>query len=117
MTAMRLMSLPTHAALELAAGIALMFVPFVVGFSPAGLVASVTVGVIIVGFALWASTPEGNLIPVTAHFAYDRGMLLGLLVGALLLGLHGDRGAALALGIAAIWQLALNTTTRYSQAA
>jgi hypothetical protein len=48
----RSISLPIHAALELALGVALLAGPFVLGLEPAGLVAAFSLGVLVVGLAL-----------------------------------------------------------------
>jgi len=117
MTAMRLISLPTHAALEMAGGLALMAAPFVFGFGPAGLVVAVMLGALVVGLALSAAATEGESLPISAHYTFDRGIALGLLGGAAVLALAGDRAAAIALAIAAAVQLALNVSTRYSATA
>ena len=114
MTALRLISLPTHAALEMAGGFVLMAAPFLLGFSPAGLVVSVALGALIVGLALSAVPVEGRSVPIAAHFAYDRGIAIGLLGGALVLGLADDVAASLFLASAALVQVLLNVTTRYS---
>jgi hypothetical protein len=114
MTALRLMSLPTHAAIEMTGGLALMAAPFVFGFGASGLLVCVLVGTLVVGLALSAATPEMGSIPVGAHFAFDRGLALGLLGGAFVLGVAGETGAGVALFVAAAGQTALNLTTRYS---
>jgi hypothetical protein len=114
MTALRLISLPTHALLELAGGLAVMAAPFVLGFEPAGLVAAVLVGALITGLALTAATDDGGGLSIAAHFAFDRGIALGLLGGALVLGLAGDQTASLVFAVAALIQGALNITTRYT---
>ena len=114
MTALRLISLPTHAALELAGGFALMAAPFALGFTPAGLVAGVVVGAVVVGLALSATATDGAGVHIAAHFAFDRGIAVGLLGGSLALGLAGDTAAAAVFAAAALAQTALNLTTRYS---
>jgi hypothetical protein len=114
MTALRLISLPTHAALEMAAGFVVMAAPFLLGFTPAGLVVSVALGALIVGLALSAVPVEGRSVPIAAHFAYDRGIAIGLLGGALVLGIADDVAASLFLAGAAVAQFLLNVTTRYS---
>ena len=53
-------------------------------------------------------------MPISAHFAYDRGIAIGLLGGALMLGLADDVAASLFLAGAALVQVLLNVTTRYS---
>jgi hypothetical protein len=114
MTSFRLISLPTHALLELAGGIAVMAAPFVFGFGPAGLVAGVLVGALIAGLALTAASPEGGGLTVAAHFAFDRGVAAGLLGGAVVLAIAGDLTASLVFAVAALVQSVLNITTRYT---
>jgi hypothetical protein len=114
MTALRLISLPTHAVLELVVGVALMAAPFALGFSAAGLVAAVLVGAIVVGLALSATTHDGGTVNIAAHFAFDRGIAVGLLGASLVLGLAGDVAAAGVFAAAAAAQTTLNLTTRYS---
>ena len=114
MTALRLISLPTHAALEMAGGFVLIVAPLLLGFSAAGLVVSVALGALIVGLALSAIPVEGRSVPISAHFAYDRGIAIGLLGGALVLGLAGGGVGALFLAGAARAQGRLNVTTRSS---
>jgi hypothetical protein len=117
MTAFRLFSLPTHGALELLAGVATMVAPFVFGFTPAGTVVAVVIGALIVGLSLAAASPEQRSLPIAAHFAFDRGLVIGLLGGSVLIGLAGDAGAALFLALTGVALLALSLTTRYSATA
>ena len=114
MTALRLISLPTHAALELATGLGLMVAPFALGFSTAGIVAAVVIGALVAGLALSAATPEGNTIPISAHWTFDQALALGLLGSGAVIGLAGDHVAGVSFAIAALIQVTLNLTTRYS---
>ena len=116
MTAFRLISLPTHGAFELLAGVFTMVAPFLFGFTPAGTVTAVVIGALIVGLSLAASSEQGSL-RISAHFAFDRGIVIGLLGGSVLIGLAGDAGAALFLALTGLALLALNLTTRYSATA
>ena len=113
MTALRLISLPTHAVIELALGVLVMAAPFVLGFGPAGLVVSALLGAILVGLALSAA-PDGGGVAISAHFAFDRAVAIGLVVGAVALALADDAPAAIFLAGAAIAQTGLNLTTRYT---
>ena len=111
MTSSRLISLPTHAAFELLVGLALLAVPFVLGFGPAGAALSIGLGVILVGLAIGV----GESLPVSAHLAFDQALVIGLAVGAVALAMTGDRPAALAFAAGAALQLALTAMTRYSR--
>jgi hypothetical protein len=114
MTAFRLISLPFHGALELAIGLATMVAPFVLGFGAAGTVVGVLVGALIVGLALGAAVSESGTIDITAHYAYDVGLALGLLGAGIVLAASGDKPGGLWFLSASAAQLALNLTTRYS---
>ena len=113
MTALRLISLPAHGALELLGGFALMASPFVFGFGPAGVVTAVLLGALLVGLALSTASPDGDTLSVAAHHSFDYGIAIGLLGGALVLALADDRPAAIALLAASVAQFALNISTRY----
>ena len=115
MTALRLVSLPTHAALEMLLGLALMAAPFVLGTSIVGAVAGVVVGALVVGTALQSIDAGGRPpLAVAAHHAADFGLVIGMAAGAGVLALE-DRTAAAMFGVAALAQLVLNLTTRYTQ--
>jgi hypothetical protein len=116
MTAFRLISLPAHGALELLAGLFVMVAPFLFGFTPAGAVAAVVIGALIVGLSLATSSTEGGSLPIAAHFAFDRGLVIGLLGAGVVVGLAGDAAAALFLAATGMALLVLSLTTRYSAA-
>ena len=115
MTAIRLIPLPIHAALELVAGLVLLSAPFALGLSPAAMVTGVVLGALVAGLALQSvDTPGGRPVSVSAHRAADLGLALGLAGAAVILA-QEDSTAALLFGGAALTQLALNASTRYSQ--
>jgi uncharacterized membrane protein len=113
MTAFRLISLPVHAAFELAAGFALMALPLVLGVSVAGSIASFAAGAIVVGVALGKAVES---VPVRRQHDTDWGLVFGLLGGALVLAFAGEVVATLVFAGAALVQLVLNLVTRYSTA-
>jgi len=118
MTALRLISLPVHGALEMVVGMFLMAAPVALGLSPAAAVIGVLAGAAVVGLALSATGAESDgrqAINVAAHHSFDYGLVTGLLGAAAVLGVAGDQAAALLFGVVALAQLALNLTTRYSR--
>jgi hypothetical protein len=117
MTSLRLISLPAHGALELVAGLLTMAAPFLLGFGPAGTVIAVALGALIVGLSLAAASTEQGSLPISAHFAFDRGLVIGLLGAGVVLALAGDAAAALFLAVAGAALLLLSLSTRYSAAA
>ena len=108
---MRTISLPIHAALELALGLALTVGAFGLGLEPAGLVAAVSLGVLIVGLAL--AGPDS--LPISSHQAFDLAIVAALTGGAVGLGLAGDPAAGLLLAVAGGLQLTLLTLTRWAR--
>lgn len=114
MTALRLISLPLHSAVELAVGLALIAAGFGLAATPAGLVLGVSVGALIVGLALAGAARDPGTHSLAAHLAYDRLLALGALTAAVALATTADRAAAVALIAAALVQLGLSVTTRYT---
>jgi len=98
----RTVSLPTHAALELVLGLAVLAGPFALGAEPAGLVAAVSLGALMVGLAL--AGPDA--LPLSTHQAFDLGLVAALGGGGLGLALSGDPAAGLLLALAGGLQLA-----------
>jgi hypothetical protein len=105
----RSISLPTHAALELGLGLALLAGPFALGLSPAALVAGVCLGVLMVGLAL--AGPES--LPLSAHQAFDLALVAALAGGGVGLAVSGDPAAGLLLAVVGGLQLALLALTRW----
>ena len=118
MTALRLISLPVHGAVEMLVGLVLMVSPFALQLSAAATVVGITAGVLVVGLALSSIDVEGegrHAMPIATHYAFDYGLVTGLLGVAAILGFTGDKPAAALFAGAAVIQLALNMTTRYSR--
>lgn len=114
MTAMRLIPLSMHAALELFVGLALMALPFVLGLSGAAIAIGIVVGALVAGTALQSLDTGSRPLPVSAHLAADFGLGVGL-AGAAIVLLTIDATASVVFGSAAVAQLALTSVTRYSQ--
>jgi hypothetical protein len=115
MTVLRLISFPMHAVVEIALGLATLAAPFALGFGPAGIVAGVVIGTLLIGLALPAVTEDRNH-SVVAHLAADRGLIAGLAGSALVLALGGEDLAATYFAAGGLLLLALSTVTRYSRA-
>jgi hypothetical protein len=116
MTALRLIPLPIHAALELVIGMFIVAAPFLLGFGLPAAVVAVAIGALITGVALAGTVDErgASAVPVSALYAFDYGIAIGLVGAGAVLGLAGDPRAALTLTIIGCAQLLLNVTTRYS---
>jgi hypothetical protein len=105
----RSISLPLHSALELLGGLALLAGPFLLGAGPPALVASVSLGALIVGLAL--AGPDA--LPLRAHQSLDLTLVAALGGGALGLALSGDPAGGLVLALVGALQLTLVTLTRW----
>ncbi len=115
MTLSRLIPLPVHGAVELAIGAALMVAPLAFGFGNAGMITAVLIGAGLVGLALSVGESGARgALPLSAHHAYDLGMVLGLLACAVALGVAGDPRASAVFAVVALAQALLTTNTRYS---
>ncbi|MGI8920931.1 MAG: hypothetical protein ACR2HD_04540 [Solirubrobacteraceae bacterium] len=114
MTIFRLIPFSLHGVLELAAGFALMTVPFLFGFASAGVVIAVALGALMIGLALTTVSNGRDGLPIAAHASFDRLLVLALLGSAIALGLTADPRAALWLTLAALAELVLTLSTRYS---
>jgi hypothetical protein len=115
MTIARLISPALRSGLLMAAGTALIGVPFAIGLDAAAIVTGLAVGVMIVALALAGTANDGRgTIPVSAQAAYDRGIALGLLIVAVVFGLAGELGAALLFATAGVAALIVTSITRYS---
>jgi hypothetical protein len=99
----------------MAAGTALISVPFMIGLGAAAIVTGVTIGVMIVALALAGTAAGGRgTLPVSAQAVYDRGIALGLLIVGVVFAIAGDLGAALLFATAGVAALIVTSITRYS---
>jgi hypothetical protein len=99
----------------IAAGTALIMVPFALGLSMAAVVTGIGIGVIGVALGLAGTDTQGRgTLPVSAQAVYDRGLALGLMAAAIAFGLAGDDNALIVFGVAGMAALLMAVTTRYS---
>jgi hypothetical protein len=108
----RSISLPLHSALELLGGLALLAGPFLLGAAPAGLVAGVSLGVLLVGIAL--AGPDS--LPISAHQSFDLMLVAALAGGGLGLAISGDLVGGFLLAVVGALQLTLVSLTRWMRA-
>ena len=87
MTALRLIPLPIHSALEMLVGLALGAAPFALGLSTAAIFVGVIAGALIVGLALQGVDAT---VHIGAHHAADRGVALGLAAAGAVMAAGGD---------------------------
>jgi len=106
---LRRLSLPEHGAVELLVGVALIAAPFVLGFAPAGLLASMTAGAILAGLAL------SDGLPISTHMAADTLAAAALLGVAVALAAAGEAVAGGLLAAAGAGELALGMATRWTR--
>ena len=108
---LRRLSLPEHGAVELVVGLGLIAAPLLLGFGPAGLLASMAAGAILVGLGL----TEG--LPISANMTSDIAVALGLMAVSVALAGGGERAAGGLLAAAAASELALSLGTRWTRRA
>ena len=108
----RSISLPLHSALELLGGLMLLAGPFLIGAAPAGLVAGVSLGAVVVGMAL--AGPDA--LPISAHQSLDLTLVAAMAGGAVGLGLSGDLAGGLVLAVVGALELTLVSLTRWVRA-
>jgi len=115
MTVLRLISPAVRSALIMAAGLALICVPVMIGLEPAAVATALIVGVVMVALALAGTETSGRgTLPVSAHAVYDRGIAVGLMAAAALFALSGELSATLVFAAAGITTLIVTAITRYS---
>jgi len=115
MTALRLIPLPIHSALEMLAGLVLGVAPFALGLGTGAAFVGVVAGVLIVGLSLQSlDMGDGAGIHVAAHLAADQGIALGLAAAGAIMAVSGDAVAAALFAAAAGLQLVLIISTRYT---
>jgi hypothetical protein len=104
-----------RAGLLVAAGSALIGVPFVLGLNAAPLVSGVIVGALTIALGVAGTDPgtRGSL-PLSSQAAYDRGLALGLFVSAGLFGLFGEFEGMALFALAGLAALITTSVTRYS---
>ena len=83
---MRGIPLSIHGALEMLAAPAVMVAPFVLDFGTAATIATVLIGVLLLGLALQAEAPQPS-VPISAHAGFDYALaafavLSGVIIGA-----------------------------------
>ena len=111
MTALRLIPLPIHSALEMLAGLAIGIAPFALGLSLPATAVGVVAGVLIVGMALQSIDDSLNL---AVHRAADQGVALGMAGAAAVMAATGDGVAAALFAVVAIAHVFLIAATRYT---
>jgi hypothetical protein len=115
MTIARIISPALRSGLLMAAGTALIGVPFAFALDAAAIVTGMIVGVMVVALALAGTASDGRgTIPVSAQAVFDRGIGLGLLIVGVVFGIAGDLGAALLFAGAGSAALIVTSITRYS---
>jgi hypothetical protein len=107
----RRLSLPEHGALELLGGLALVAAPLLLGFGPAGLLASVTAGALLAGLGL------ADGLPISAHMAADTALASAMLGIAAALAVGGENLAGGVIASVAAGELALGAATRWTRRA
>jgi hypothetical protein len=111
----RLISHALRPSTLVAAGSALIAVPFLMGLDAAPLVTGVLVGTLAIALGLAGTEPGGRgTLPLSAQAVYDRGLALGLLLSAGIFGVAGQLEAMVLFALAGAAALVVTAITRYS---
>jgi hypothetical protein len=104
-----------RAGLLVAAGSALIGVPFVLGLEAAPIVTGVLIGALAIALGLAGTEPgsRGSL-PLSTQAVYDRGLAVGLILSAGLFALFGEFEAMVLFATAGVAALIMTSVTRYS---
>jgi hypothetical protein len=110
--AMRRISLPIHALVELVAGLVLVVGAFALDLGAAGTILTFLAGVSLAGLGLGAA----ETLPLGVHQSLDRALVIGLSLAAMLTAADGAVLAAWLLLGTAVVQLGLMAGTRWTRA-
>jgi hypothetical protein len=105
------LSVPAHGALELVVGLLLLGLAFALGLGAPGLVVTVAAGIVVAGPGLSGA----DALPLRTHQALDQALIAALAGGALALAVGGEGTATLLIGAAALAELVLLVTTRWTR--
>jgi hypothetical protein len=104
-----------RSGLVLGAGAVMIIAPLAFGLSPAAAATGLAVGVLTIALALAGTADSGRgTLPISTQAAYDAGLGVGLLLGALAFGIAGQLGPLVLFGAVGLVILAITSTTRNS---
>lgn len=114
MTIARLLPLHVHGALEVLVALVIMAAPFLLGFEPAAMVASVLLGALVLSVALGTHIGDEGALPISTHAAFDVAFAIALGAGAIAFAIVDDVPAALFMAVSAVTLTLISSLTRYS---
>jgi hypothetical protein len=112
MRAIRCISLPTHALVELVAGLVLVLAALALDLGMTGALLTFTSGVLMTGIGLGAA----DAMPLAAHQSLDRLLAIALAAGSIAAALAGSPLAGAVLLAAGAVELGLGPVTRWRRA-
>ena len=106
--------LSIHGALEMLAAPAIMAAPFLLGFGQAATIATVLVGVLLLGLSLQAEASQPS-VPLSAHAGFDYALAAFAVICGVAIGVASGEWYApvFLIGVGAA-QVALTVATRFS---
>lgn len=114
MTLARLLPLHIHGALEAVFALVVMAAPFALGFEATAMVASVTLGALMLSVVLATSAGEESLFPISIHAQLDAAFALAMTSAAVGFAIAGDATATVFLAASGVTLILLTSLTRYS---
>jgi hypothetical protein len=115
MTLARLVPLHIHGALEAVFALVVMAAPFALGFEATAMVATVTLGALMLSVALATHAGEESLLPISIHAVLDTMFALAMAAAAVGFAIAGDATATVFLAVSGVALILLTSLTRYSQ--
>lgn len=113
MTIARLLPLHVHGALEVLVALVIMAAPFVLGFEPAAMIASVLLGALVLTVA-FATHIGDEALPISTHAAFDVAFAVAMAGAAIAFAIADDVAAALFMAAGAVSLVLISSLTRYS---
>jgi hypothetical protein len=92
----------------------IMAAPFLLGFEPAAMVASVLLGALVLSVALGTHIGDEGALPISTHAAFDVAFAIALGAGAIAFAIVDDVPAALFMAVSAVTLTLISSLTRYS---
>ncbi len=114
MTIARLLPLHIHGAVEAALALLIMATPFVLGFDPAAMIASLAIGSLILTVAFATHAGGDGELPVSTHLVLDMAFAVALGLAAIAFALAGEAAETALLATASVSLTLLASLTRYS---
>jgi hypothetical protein len=114
MTIARLLPLHVHGALEVLVALVIMAAPFMLGFEPAAMIASVVLGALVLSVSFATHIGDDGALPIATHAAFDMAFAIAMGAGAIAFAIVHEIAPASFMAMGAITLVLISSLTRYS---